>query len=48
MLMTSYFIPELRRHVNRYFHFVDLEGTSLFNHYVNSAEIISEHVVNME
>jgi len=48
VLMTSYFIPDLYHHVNRYFHFVDLEDTSLFTHCVNSSEIISDNVVNME
>ena len=48
MLMTSYFIPELCCQVNRYFHFIDLEDTSLFTHCVNSTEIISDNVGNME
>ena len=46
--MTSYFIPELRHRVRKYFHFVDLEDTSLFTHCVNSTEIISDNVGNME
>lgn len=48
VLMTNYFIPELCRLINKYFHFVDLEDTSMFTHCVNSNEIISDNVGNKE
>lgn len=44
-LLHSRIMPSCKQ---KYFHFVDLEDTSLFTHCVNNTEIISDHVGNME
>ena len=43
-LLHSRFMP----HINKYFHFVDLEDTSLFTHCVTSNEMISDNVGNVK